>query len=329
MKPDPENAPRHLMSTEHRRQLAALLRRPGVSVGIEAASDRPFIHEVKASHPGLDRSITAPEFVAGEEVIDRWIHVVVLRGLQIKMASQGFQVLLLGGLEAPFIAVHRNLEPLAVRSIPPDEDILFAPDVLQDECNLIAKAMDDAAAASLGVVAEVARSAPVSGDVFAEHVWRACRAIPRPSPPLRSAEDERRVGEYVALFHGRPRYQQIEMALSLSDRVLMGKDKPHERQIQAGAADQMWRELGAIDWAQIDSRAAARGGWLRVANLGTQEESERYAFIEVLKDAMARICQDGPVDVEVKSGATVRVYRFLAGQRTLIDRQSARRGRVH
>lgn len=133
--------------------------------------------------------------------------------------------------------------------------------------------------------------------------------------PVRSVEDEQRVGEYVALFHGRPLNQQIEMALSLSDRVLTGKDKPHDRQIQAGAADQMWRELGSIDWAQIDGLAATRGGCLRVANLGTQEESERCAFLEVVKTAMARICHDGPVDVEVSTGATVRV--------------GGRRGRVH
>lgn len=155
------------------------------------------------------------------------------------------------------------------------------------------------------------------------------QAIHTTSPLVRSAEDEQRVGEYVALFHGRPRYQQIEMALSLSDRVLTGKDKPHDRQIQAGAADQMWRELGPIDWAQIDNLAASRGGWLRVANLGIQEEPERRAFIEVVKSAMARICQDGPVDVEVSNGATVRVYRFHAGVRTLIDRRGGRQGRIH
>jgi hypothetical protein len=111
----------------------------------------------------------------------------------------------------------------------------------------------------------------------------------------RSDEDERYINEYVALFHGRPRLQQIEMALALSERVLTGKDKPHDRQIQSAAADKMWRELGAIDWARIDRNVATRGGWLRVAS----------------------------------SGETVRVYRFHAGTRTLIDRRGGRNGRIH
>lgn len=188
--------PRHRISAEHWRHLAALLRRPDVSVGSDAAGDRPFIDEVKARHPGLDRSNNTPEIVAGVEVPDRWIHVVILRGLQIIMAAQGFQVLLVGGLEAPFIAVHRDLQPLAVRTIPPDVEVLFAPNVPQDECDIIAKAIDDGASASLSIVSEVARTAPISGDVFAEHVWRACRAINTTTslPPARSAEDEKRVG---------------------------------------------------------------------------------------------------------------------------------------
>jgi hypothetical protein len=145
----------------------------------------------------------------------------------------------------------------------------------------------------------------------------------------RSEEDERHVSEYVALFHGKPRLQQIEMVLALSERVLTGKDKPHDRQIQSAAADTMWCELGDIDLTHIDRFAATRGGWLRVASLGLQEEAERHVFVEVLKNAMARICQDSPVDIEVSSGATVWVYRFHAGTRTLIDRRGGRRGRVH
>lgn len=322
--------PINRISAEQLRHLAGLLRRPDVGVGSEADGDRPFIDEVKSCHPGLDRSSLISEFVAGMEVPDRWIHLVILRGVQIVLAARGFQVLLVGGLAAPFIAMHRDLEPLAVHTIPPD-GILFAPDLSLDECGVIAKAIDDGTSASLGVVSEVEMGAPISGDVFAERVWSGCRAMmtTAPPPPARSAEDERRVGEYVALFRGRPHLQQLEMALALSERVLTGKDKPRDRQIQAAAADQMWRELGAVDWARIDRLAASMGGYQRVASLRIQEEHERRAFVELVKGAMARIFQDDPVDVEVANGATVRVYRFHAGTRTLIDRHGGRRGRVH
>jgi hypothetical protein len=43
---------------------------------------------------------------------------------------------------------------------------------------------------------------------------------------------------------------------------------------------------------------------------------------------MSLICQDAPVDIEVGNGATIRVYRFHGGQRSLIDRRGGR-GRVH
>ena len=120
------------------------------------------------------------------------------------------------------------------------------------------------------------------------------------------------------------------MSLALSERVLTGnRDKPCDRQIQATAADQMWRELGPIDWAQVDPVAATRGGWSRVASLAIHSQAERHRFIEHTKDAMAQICQDDPVDLTIVAGSTVRVYRFHAGERTLIDRVGGRRGRVH
>lgn len=88
--------PRHLISVEHWRWLVALLLRPGVGFSSEADRDRPFIAEVKARHRGLDRSQDTLEFVAGEAVPDRWTQVVILRGVQIVMAAQGYEVLLLG-----------------------------------------------------------------------------------------------------------------------------------------------------------------------------------------------------------------------------------------
>lgn len=144
-----------------------------------------------------------------------------------------------------------------------------------------------------------------------------------------SVRDQNCVGEYVALFRGRPRLQQLEMALALSERVLTGKDQASARQIQAAAANQMWRELGDIDWAQVDPRAASRSGWQRAASLRVLEDSERSALVDLVRAAMAVICQDDPIDVEVTDGTTVRVYRFHAGKRTLIDRRGSRRGRVH
>ncbi|MBL8976007.1 MAG: hypothetical protein JNK56_35715, partial [Myxococcales bacterium] len=264
--------------------MAALLRRPNFSMSSEADMDRPFIDQMKARHPGLDRSTSTPELIDGEEVPDRWIHVVILRGVQILMAAQGYQVLLVGGLETPFIAVHRNLEPLAARTIPPDIEVLFSPELSQDECESITKAIDDGVSTSLSIVGEAAKNAPISGDVFAERIWRTCRVrcTNIPTPTARSEVDERRVGEYVALFHGQPHLQQLEMALALSERVLTGKDKPDERQIKAAAATQMWRELGDIDLSQSDRLVAARGGGARVASLGSQSERERYEFVDLM-----------------------------------------------
>lgn len=80
------------------------------------------------------------------------------------------------------------------------------------------------------------------------------------------------MGEYVDLFRGKSRLQQLEMALALTERVLTGtRDKPYDRQVQAAAADQMWRELGPLELAQFDPVAAIKGGWLRVANLVVRE----------------------------------------------------------
>lgn len=319
--------PRTRDNAGHWRHLFALLRRPG-SVGSGADQDRPFIDRVKTDHPGLDRSLDITELVSGEAVPDRWIHVVILRGIQIRIATQGWEVLLLGGL-APMLVVHRSLVPLAARSIPPFFELLFAPELTEEECQDIEKAIDVGASATLTIVAEVAKRAPMPADLFAEHVWHACRGGEPPPRPGRSTVNQERVAEYLALSHGRPRLEQLEMALALSERVLTGKDKPSDRQIQATAAAQMWRELGSIDWAHVEPLSAARHRWSRVASLATQDESTRRAFLDRLKNAMSWICQDDPVDIEVGNGATVRVYRFHAGQRTLIDRRGGRRGRVH
>ena len=316
---------------EQLRWLVGLLRRPEVSVGSDACWDRPFMDGIRADYPGLDRSHDSAELVAGVPVPDRWIAVVILRGVQILLAAEGYEVLLLGGLEAPFIAVHRNLEPLAVRTIPPDIEPLFTPKLPLVERRAIVRAIDDASSGCLRIVSEVAKGAPMPADLFAERVWRGCRSAKDATPrPGWSAEDERRVGEYLALSYGRPRLEQMEMALALSERVITGKDKPRDRQIQATAAELLWRDLGAIEWAVIDAVTAARHGWLRVASLAIQEPTVRQDFLERTIAAMGWIGQDDPVDIRVQTGATTtRVYRFRAGERTLIDRQGGRRGRVH
>jgi hypothetical protein len=59
-----------------------------------------------------------------------------------------------------------------------------------------------------------------------------------------------------------------------------------------------------------------------------RRETDGRAFVNRLRDAMSLICQDAPVDIEVGNGATIRVYRFHGGQRSLIDRRGGR-GRVH
>ena len=110
----------HVVSELHWTRLAAILHsKPEQAVGSGKELDQPFIDEIKERHPGLDRS-ALPERVAGVEVPDRWLQVVMLRGVQIMVAAAGYDVLLLGGLETPFLALHRNLEPFAVRTIPPD-----------------------------------------------------------------------------------------------------------------------------------------------------------------------------------------------------------------
>lgn len=256
--------------------------------------------------------------------------LVILRGVQIKMAAAGFDVLLLGGLERPNLAVHRNHEPLAVRSTPPDTGILFAPAASEKDRAAISTSIDEGVDATLAIVSDVAKDAPMPGDVFAERVWRACRGRREPVQQTRSsAIDPRRVNEYVDLFRGRPHLQQIEMVLSLSERVLTGKATPPDRQIQAAAAALMWRELGMIDWGMIDPVMATRGGWLSVASLAIQPEADRRNFLDLLRQSMPLICQDDPVDIAISTKTTVRVYRFHAGQRTLIDRRGGRRGRVH
>lgn len=313
----------------HWRYLVALLRRPGFATGSGADCDRPFIDGIKADHPGLDYSADAPEFVSGEAVPDRWIQVVILRGIQVIMATRGFEVLMLGGLEAPFIVMHRSLTPLAVRSIPPQLEILFAPELTEDECQKIEEALGAAASAALAIVAEVAKRAPMPGDLFAEHVWYACRGSNPPQWSVSSSVDQEQVAQLLALSRGRPHLEKVEMALALSERVLTGKDKPPERLAQAAAAALMWRELGSIDWTHVEPLAAARGGWSRVASLAMQDEPTRQALLNRLMNAMSMICQDAPVDIEVSNGATIRVYRFHGGQRTLIDRRGGRRGRVH
>ena len=316
----------HVVSELHWTRLAAILRsKPEQAVGSGKELDQPFIDEIKERHPGLDRS-ALPERVAGVEVPDRWLQVVMLRGVQIMVAAAGYDVLLLGGLETPFLALHRNLQPFAVRTIPPDVEILVAPALSEEECQAITKAIEDGVSATRHALVEVAKDAPLAGDVFARRVWAACRAKTRPP----SKEYDQRAERYVSLFRGQSHLQQLEMSLALSERVLTGeRDKPCDRQIQATAADQMWRELGPIDWAQVDPVAATRGGWSRVASLAIHSQAERHRFIEHTKDAMARICQNDPFDLTIVAGSTVRVYRFHAGERTLIDRVRGRRGRVH
>lgn len=124
---------------------------------------------------------------------------------------------------------------------------------------------------------------------------------------------EEQIAEYLALFRGRPRLEQLEMALALSERVLTGKDAAYDRQIQAAAASHMWRDLGEVDLMKIDPREAARRGWARVASLAAQETAEGHAFLTRAGAAMEAIGQDEPVDIEVAAGAATRVYRFQAG----------------
>jgi hypothetical protein len=205
----------------------------------------------------------------------------------------------------------------------------FAPELTEDECQEIEEALGAAASAALTIVAEVAKRAPMPGDLFAEHVWYACRGSNPPQWSVSSSVDQKQVEQLLALTRGRPHLEKVEMALALSERVLTGKDKPPERQAQAAAAALMWRALGMIEWAHVEPLAAARGGWLRVASLAMQDEPTRQALLNRLVNAMSMICQDAPVDIEVSNSATIRVYRFHGGQRTLIDRRGGRRGRVH
>lgn len=317
------------VNSEHWRHLESMLRRPGLATGSGAECDRPFMDMVKADHPVLDRSHDIAELVSGEAAPDRWIQVVILRGIQVIMATRGFEVLLLGGLEAPILVVHQGLVPLAARSTPPYAEILYAPEIPEGECQGIENALDAAASETLSIVGEVAKRAPMPADLFAQYVWYACRGSTPSQWSVSGSIDQKRVAQLFDLSRGRPHLEQVEMALALSERVLTGKDKPLERQAHAAAAAQMWHNLGSIDLAHVEPLLAARGGWSRVASLAMQDEPARQALLNRLMNAMSMICQDAPVDIEVGNGATIRVYRFHGGQRSLIDRRGGRRGRVH
>ncbi len=321
--------PKPRIIAEHWQQLVTFLRRPGLATGSGVECDRPFMDKMKVDHPGLGRSLAITEFVSGEAVLDRWIDVVILRGIQVIMAARGFEVLMLGRLDGPFLVVHRSLVPLAVRTIPPHHEFLFAPELPEGECHGIEDALNAGESAARTIVAEVAKRMPMPADRFAEHVWNACRGSDPAQRSASSSVDQNRVSEYLALSRGRPRLEQVEMALALSERVLTGKDKPSDRQVQAAAAALMWRDLASINWAHVETHSAARCGWSRVAGLAMQDEPTRQALLKRVRDAMSMICQDAPVDIDVDSGAAIRVYRFHGGQRTLIDRRGGRRGRIH
>ncbi len=257
---------------------------------------------------------------------DRWLNVIILRGIQIMVAAQGFGTLMVGGLEAPVIIVHRENELLAVQTVPPE--LLFVPGLAEKDCQDTLDAVAAGSACVLRIVKRMGKEAPIAGDGYAERVWQTCRITV--SPPRRGEHiDPRRVNEVVELSLGRPWLQKFEMALALSERVLVGRDKPPDRQIFAAAAHLMWTDLGSIDWTTINVHAAVHGGHARVAGLASQGDEARQEFLDLVAASMPLIAADAPVDINVVNGVTVKVYRFHGGKRTLIDRLGGRRGRVH
>jgi hypothetical protein len=307
---------RQTMNPQQVGLLASYLQPPIGGVGSEASADRPFIDGIKRMYPGLDRSQSY------SELADRWINVVILRGVQIMLAFRGFGTRLLGAHDTPYVLVHRGTSPLAVRTITPEAPTLFAPTACNGDCVTISKAIGAGASATLAIFKQIAWDTPIAGDAFATQAWGE----------LREQEVLPRVFEYLALFKGRDRREQIEMALSLSERVLTGRDDrftANDRLIQAAAAAQMWGELGELDVTLFDPIAAARRGWSRVASLGIQEERTRHNILRCLIDAMARVASGDPTDIEVAHGKGTRVYRFEQGTRTLIDRRGSRVSRVH
>ncbi len=214
--------------------LTVLLRRTGVGFDPSEDSDHRLIDDAKARHPGL--SVGGPaESVSGESIPDRWLNVIILRGVQLMVAARGFGVMMLGGLEAPFIVVQQDQRPLAVQTIPPDTELLFAPGLAEEECQAVFRAVDEATSIVLRIFRRVGKEAPIAGDLYAERVWRTCRVSG--SPPAWGQDiDPRRVNEVVHLSYGRPWLQKFEMALALSERVLIGKDKPLDRQCRFSPA---------------------------------------------------------------------------------------------
>jgi hypothetical protein len=298
------------ISPENLARLSAFLHPPLRGLGSDPTLDRVFIDGVKAQYPGLDRS--HPSVV----VADRWIDVVILRGVQIMVSFRGYATRLIGALERPAVLIHRGTKPLALRT---QDTVLFAPTTRSCDRITIEKAVSDGVSATLAIVHEVAIEAPIAGDKFAYRVWSECRARQLPG----------KVREYLALFEGRERGEQLEMALALSESVLTGKDEAHERLVQASAATQMWRELGQIEAALFNPTVGVRNGWLRVASLGIQDEPTRSRFLQHVRDAMPVIASGKAVDIEVSHGKGTRVYRFDGGTRSLIDRRGARVKRIH
>jgi len=307
--------------------LTALLRKAVVGFDSSEDSDDRLIDDAKARHPGLSQGGPV-EDVSGEAVPDRWLDVVILRGVQIIVAARGYDVLMLGGLEAPFIVVHQHQNPLAVQAIPPDTELLFAPHLAVEKCHTVFSVVDEATSVVLRIFRRVGKETPIAGDLYAERVWRTCRLSGSP-PPCGQDLDPRRVSEVVQLSYGRPWLQKFEMVLALSERVLVGKDKPLDRQTFAAAAHLLWNALGTIDWSTINMHAAISGGHIRVASLASQEDAARQEFLDLVMTSMPLISADDPVDIKIVNGSTAKVYRFHAGKRALIDRLGVRRGRVH
>ena len=69
----------HVVSELHWTRLAAILRsKPEQTVGSGKELDQPFIDEVWARHPGLDRSQAVVELVGGVAAADRCSAPVVI-----------------------------------------------------------------------------------------------------------------------------------------------------------------------------------------------------------------------------------------------------------